>query len=216
METFGKKLKRLREEAGLTGAELARLVKTSKKQVSFWENDKAMPSKIKLKALAEALNVSVDELVEDGEPDGKCKRIPVYGYAHCGSLNLAESHVDGYVSACDMPHTEQHFALEAHGSSMEPFIMAGDMLVFRRVDGVRLDVKGERPVSHDRLSLYDGKIVAVMVDGDTSVKRWRIVRSGDDWSLELHPINIQSAKIVLSADQQLELQGVLVELRRKC
>ncbi len=213
---IGKKIRELREAAGMSQDALKDVVGTSKKQISFWENDKVKPSKIKLKALAEALGVTPDQFDASSAPEDTCKRIPVYGYAHCGRLNLAESYVDGHVSACDIPHPEQYFALEAHGSSMEPFIIAGDILVFRRVDGVRLDVKGERPVSPDRLSMFEGKIVAVMVDEDTSVKKWHVERSGKDWALELIPINSHSSKIILQANQALELQGVLAELRRKC
>ena len=66
--TFGEKLKKARLEAGYTQEELASKLTISRAAVAKWESDRGMPDVSNLKALAEALNVSVDFLLDDGEP----------------------------------------------------------------------------------------------------------------------------------------------------
>ena len=66
--TFGEKLKKARLEAGYTQEELASMLTISRAAVAKWESDRGMPDVSNLKALAEALNVSVDFLLDDGEP----------------------------------------------------------------------------------------------------------------------------------------------------
>ena len=65
--TFGEKLKKARLEAGYTQEELASMLTISRAAVAKWESDRGMPDVSNLKALAEALNVSVDFLLDDGE-----------------------------------------------------------------------------------------------------------------------------------------------------
>ena len=66
--TFGEKLKKARLEAGYTQEELASKLTISRAAVAKWESDRGMPDVSNLKALGEALNVSVDFLLDDGEP----------------------------------------------------------------------------------------------------------------------------------------------------
>ena len=66
--TFGEKLKKARLVAGYTQEELASMLTISRAAVAKWESDRGMPDVSNLKALAEALNVSVDFLLDDGEP----------------------------------------------------------------------------------------------------------------------------------------------------
>ena len=63
-----KSLKKARLEAGYTQEELAARLTISRAAVAKWESDRGMPDVSNLKALAEALNVSVDFLLDDGEP----------------------------------------------------------------------------------------------------------------------------------------------------
>ena len=66
--TFGEKLKKARLEAGYTQEELASMLTISRAAVAKWESARGMPDVSNLKALGEALNVSVDFLLDDGEP----------------------------------------------------------------------------------------------------------------------------------------------------
>lgn len=66
--TFGEKLKSARLDAGYTQEELASRLAISRAAVAKWESDRGMPDVTNLKALAAALNVSIDYLLDDGSP----------------------------------------------------------------------------------------------------------------------------------------------------
>lgn len=62
-------LTRIREERGLTQKELGRLIGVAEATISNYENGKREPKLDKLVALADALNVSLDELVRGKEKE---------------------------------------------------------------------------------------------------------------------------------------------------
>jgi transcriptional regulator with XRE-family HTH domain len=64
--TFGEKLKKARMEAGYTQNELANKLTVSRAAIAKWESDRGMPDVTNLKAIAEALSVSMDYLLDDG------------------------------------------------------------------------------------------------------------------------------------------------------
>lgn len=66
--TFGEKLKNARLEAGYTQEELASRLTISRAAIAKWESDRGMPDVANLKALAVVLNVSIDYLLDDGNP----------------------------------------------------------------------------------------------------------------------------------------------------
>ncbi|MEZ5817273.1 MAG: helix-turn-helix domain-containing protein [Hyphomicrobiaceae bacterium] len=61
--TLGRKLRELREAAGLSQGKLAALVGVSRNAVSQWEADQTQPSTRRLVSVAQALGVPVDRLV---------------------------------------------------------------------------------------------------------------------------------------------------------
>jgi transcriptional regulator with XRE-family HTH domain len=71
---FGKRLRQLRKEKGLTQAELAKLLSIGESTVSFYESGKRQPDYETLIRLAEVFNVSVDYLLGRTTLDGT-KRI---------------------------------------------------------------------------------------------------------------------------------------------
>ncbi|MBQ2699482.1 MAG: helix-turn-helix transcriptional regulator, partial [Firmicutes bacterium] len=60
--SFGESLSRLRRARGLNQEDLAAQVQVSRQAISKWENDDAMPDLPKLLAVADALEISLDEL----------------------------------------------------------------------------------------------------------------------------------------------------------
>lgn len=60
---FGKRLKELRTQAGLTQKQLATQIGTSKSVVSFYENQERIPSPTVLVQLAAVFHVSTDFLL---------------------------------------------------------------------------------------------------------------------------------------------------------
>ena len=57
-------IKALREQAGMTQAELAEKANVDQSAVSRWENGDTRPRRRQLPILATALGVTVDELIE--------------------------------------------------------------------------------------------------------------------------------------------------------
>ena len=65
--TLGEKLKDARGKLGLSQEQLAQKLCVSRQAVAKWEADRGLPDIINLKALAALLDVSVDDLLDDGE-----------------------------------------------------------------------------------------------------------------------------------------------------
>lgn len=67
-KTFGERLKTYRKAKGYTQQELAEKIGVSDKTVSRWESDGGYPDVPTLVPLAQALGVTVDELLDDKKP----------------------------------------------------------------------------------------------------------------------------------------------------
>lgn len=65
---FGEKLRKARLEAGYTQEELAATLTVSRSAIAKWEGDRGLPDISNMKAIAEALNVSVDFLLDEAQP----------------------------------------------------------------------------------------------------------------------------------------------------
>jgi len=74
-ESLGKRLNRLRREAGLTLADVAAALSVSKPTVWAWEKGKARPLPERLDAIAAALGVTRDVLADGPEATGEAASI---------------------------------------------------------------------------------------------------------------------------------------------
>src|SRR5438874_448093 len=70
---FGKRLLALRKAAGITQVQLASLIGSSQRAISYYENEAGYPPAPVLAAIAKALNVSTDELMGLSRPISKPK-----------------------------------------------------------------------------------------------------------------------------------------------
>ena len=68
-DNFGERLRTFRKKAGLTQEELAEMLGLSYMTVRRWEAGKVTPRIDDIKALAKALNVSENDLLNDSAPD---------------------------------------------------------------------------------------------------------------------------------------------------
>lgn len=66
--TFGEKLKSARKRAGLTQEQLAEQLLVSRQAITKWKADKGLPDIENLKQLSKHLDVSIDYLLDSGEP----------------------------------------------------------------------------------------------------------------------------------------------------
>ena len=117
-------IKQLREKQNLTQAELADRIGVSSKTISKWETAKGLPDISLLEPLAQALNISVIELM-NGEPihnqntSANMLRTKFYVCPLCG--NIIHSTGNSLVSCCGitLPALEADEADEAHGIHIE-------------------------------------------------------------------------------------------------
>ncbi len=64
--TLGEKIREARKKAGLTQEQLAEKLMISRPAITKWEIDRGLPDIENLKALSKLLNVSLDQLLDDG------------------------------------------------------------------------------------------------------------------------------------------------------
>jgi len=127
MDTYvtGTTIKQLRERRGLTQAELAEQLGVSSKTVSKWETAKGLPDISLLQPLAQALGVSVIELM-NGAPvrnqnvSGNLLRGKFYICPICG--NVIHALGNAVVSCCGLtlPAAEAEEADDDHAITIEP------------------------------------------------------------------------------------------------
>ena len=124
----GTTIKQLREKKKMTQAELAERIGVSSKTVSKWETAKGLPDISLLQPLAQALGISVIELM-NGEHitnrniSANMLRCKFYVCPICG--NVIHSTGNAVVSCCGvtLPALEAEAADEAHGLKTTVWIL---------------------------------------------------------------------------------------------
>ncbi len=126
--------------------------------------------------------------------------IPVYGNIAAGiPIEAIEDIIDQEEIPADMANTGEYIALKVKGSSMEPRIMDGDVVIIKRQE-----------------TIESGEIAAVLVNGnDVTLKQIK----KEDNGLWLIPFNSAYQHIFYSKKECTELPirilGKMVELRAK-
>ena len=126
MNTYatGTTIRRLREDRRMTQAELAETLGVSSKPVSKWETAKRLPDITLLKPLAQALGISVIELmngehITNRNVSGNLRRCKFYVCPICG--NIIHSTGNAVVSCCGvtLPPLEAEDADDDHAVTVE-------------------------------------------------------------------------------------------------
>ena len=171
----GATIKRLREQGGITQAELALQLGVSSKAVSKWETAKGLPDITLIEPLAKVLSVSVMELMSGNTVINKntssnILRSKFYACPLCG--NIIRSVGDAVISCCgimlppleaeeaDTKHEitvgqveDEHFITVKHDMTKEHFISFIAFLTSDRAQLVKLYPEGN---AETRLSLRQG------------------------------------------------------------
>lgn len=190
-------LKAARKSAGLTQSEVAAHIGLSQPQYSAWENGKSKVDHISLERLAKLFGCTVDSLINDPQ---KPARIPVLGDVAAGIPIEAVTDIVDYEEIDDaMAASGEHFGLRIKGSSMEPRMMEGDVVIVRKQD-----------------TAETGDTVVVLVNGDSAtVKK---IKYGSD-GISLIPTNpAYDVQFYSAADVErlpVRVIGKVVELRAK-
>ena len=167
MNTYvtGTTIRNLREDRRMTQAELAEKLGVSSKTVSKWETAKGLPDITLLKPLAQALGISVIELmngehITNRNVSGNLRRCKFYVCPICG--NIIHSTGSAVVSCCgvtlppleaeesDADHAvtveqveDEHFITVRHPMTKEHFISFVAYVTCDRFQLVKLYPEGE-------------------------------------------------------------------------
>ncbi len=195
-------LRQARKAKGLTQAEVARTIGLTQNGYSYWENGKAKIDKDQLLKLAELFEVSTDYLLGNtSKPNTKGVWIPVLGDVAAGiPIEAVEDIVDYEEIDAALEATGDFFGLRIKGSSMEPRIREGDVVIVRKQDDADT-----------------GDTVVVLVNGDSAtVKRLKKEADGSMWLLPNNPAyDPQHFTPTEITEKPVHIIGKVVELRGK-
>ncbi|HEX4630766.1 MAG TPA: transcriptional repressor LexA [Chthoniobacterales bacterium] len=123
--------------------------------------------------------------------------VPIYGQIPAGMATLTEQTIEGHVSldtrSVNASKNAKTFALRVRGDSMiDAHIVDGDVVILE-----------------DRKDVQNGDIVAALIDGETTLKRY-VTEHGRPYLKAENPLypNLVPAR-------ELRIQGVMVSLVRK-
>lgn len=141
---FAEKLKELRRQKGMTQSELAKLLNMQRSTLGMYETGKREPNFEILNMFANFFNVDMNTLMDMNNASSRnpsspvrAIRIPVVGTVVAGIPLEAVENIIGYEEISPaMAATGEHFALRIKGTSMEPRICEGDIVVVRKQEDV--------------------------------------------------------------------------------
>lgn len=162
--TVGERIKGIMKKKGISQNQLARIAQISQSGLSSIINGASSPKENTMKAIAGALECTVADLMgEEAVPSNILQMIrgavPIVGEIACGTPILAQQNIEGYVDTPAGVHAD--FALRCKGKSMEPLFLDGDLVLIRQQDDAD-----------------DGKIAAVLIENEATLKRIHRIPDG--------------------------------------
>jgi repressor LexA len=123
--------------------------------------------------------------------------IPIYGQIPAGMATLTEQTIEGHVAldtqSVNASKSGRTFALRVRGDSMiDAHILDGDIVILE-----------------DRKDVQSGDIVAALIDGETTLKRY-VMEHGRPYLKAENPLYPD-----LTPARELRIQGVMISLIRK-
>lgn len=207
--SLGARIRLLREHAQVTQKDLAKELNMANSTLSQYESDLRVPSDAVKAKIADYFGVTVDYLLgrestafKGARPSGSigAQRIPVLGDVAAGiPIEAVQDIVDYEEIDAAMASSGEYFGLRIKGSSMEPRMREGDVVIVRKQDYADT-----------------GDTVVVLVNGDSAtVKK---IKKGPD-GLSLIPTNPAYDPMYYTAEEveslPVRILGRVVELRAK-
>lgn len=196
------RLRELRKSKRMTQSDVAKIVGIGQSGYSFWESGRSKIDDASLRKLAGFYGVSVDYLLgEDANPTKPSVKIPVLGDVAAGiPIEAIENIVDYEEIDAALAATGELFGLRIKGSSMEPRIREGDVVIVRK-----------------QSDADTGDTAVVLVNGDSAtVKRIKKEPDGSLWLIPNNPA--YETKHYTPAEIRttpVSIIGKVVELRGK-
>ena len=199
--TFGQRLRKLRNNQGLTLEDMSNKFNKTKSTFSSYETGRRKPDMDLIVELASYFNVSVDYLLGRANTrklppnalDKKMTEIPVIGNIQAGQPVFADEHIEDYrLIAADEVSNDDYFYLKVSGDSMiGSRIQDGDYVLVRKQNFVE-----------------DGEIAVVMVNSSEATLKKVYKNNG---SLILQPDNPNFKPIVVK-ESNARILGKVVKL----
>lgn len=198
---FSSNLKKYMSLNNKTQVDLINDLGFNKSAVSTWCNGTRLPRMDKVDALAKYFGIRRSDLIEDkSESKIKPTTIPVLGSVPAGiPIEAIQDIIDYEEIDAATAAKGEYFALQVKGSSMEPRICEGDIVIVRKQDDVE-----------------SGEIAIVMVNGDNATIK-RLLKYED--GIRLMPTNPAYEPLYFTNDEILEkpvkVIGKVIENRQK-
>lgn len=201
---LGENIKQARMKAQISQDELAkRLGYKSRSTIAKIESGENDLTQKKVAAFAKALNVSIDFLMDGNrnENNSQGTRIPVLGTIVAGiPITAVENIIDYEEISQERAKTGEYFALVVKGSSMEPKIYEGDVVIVKK-----------------QSTVDNGDIAIVLVNGnEATIKQIQRSQSGITlvgFNVAVYPPHIYTNEEI--EDLPVNVIGKAVEVRRK-
>ena len=193
----------LRKEANMTQQELASKLFVSQQAVGKWERGEATPNPETIVAMSKIFGVSADTILGESAPPLSTGGtwVPVLGDVAAGiPIEAVENIVDYEEIDTAMASNGKYYGLRIKGSSMEPRIREGDVVIVRQQEDADT-----------------GDTAVVLVNGESAtVKRIKKEPDGGLWLLPNNPAyDPQHYSPAEVAEKPVRIIGKVVELRGK-
>ncbi len=200
---FSENLTNLMQESDISNVALAKELGVSHESIRQWKSGRMFPTIDKANKLAEYFNISLDELLGKRIDTERNIPLPLVGVVSAGPFDiLNEDEWDERLSvSADLlagRPKNNCVTMRVSGDSMSPYLLEGDVLIVHR-----------QPYA------VNGNIVVVYdpsLNGYT-VKRYK--QNGDTVILEPYNSAYAPIKYTNPKEQELDLYGVCVGLKRK-
>ncbi|MFM1572605.1 helix-turn-helix domain-containing protein [Helcococcus ovis] len=196
-EIFAKNLKYYMDKNNLDRNKLCEDLDLKYMTLSDWINAKTYPRIDKIELLADYFKINKSDLIEDKTtpplpkefiPLTKIKKIPILGYAPCGSFSWAEEDFQGYFVADELIKAD--YCLVAKGDSMiDADINDGDIVFMKHTQEVE-----------------NGRIAVVRIDDTVTLKK--VIKLSD--KVILQPYNNEYEPIILQDEPKASIVGEMV------
>lgn len=211
-EFFSTNLKYLREKKGLSQSKLAEKIGVNQTTIARWEDDNRIPTIDNAVDVANALNISLPDLIgkdlrfDNGEiidVNSDIIKIPVYGTIKAGIPIESQTDIIDYI---DIPKSwtkggKEFYGLKIIGDSMFPKYQDEDIVIFEKTNDI---------------STYNGKDCAVMINGTESTFKKVLI---NDQGIVLQAYNIAYGIKMFSKEdvinKPIKIVGVAREKRTK-
>ncbi len=200
---LGDQMRRYRKQCGYSQKDLASQLFVTQQAVGKWERGEATPNPETVLKIAKILGITTDQLLGDTATPASTGGtwVPVLGDVAAGiPIEAVENIVDYEEIDSSMASTGEFFGLRIKGSSMEPRIRDGDVVIVRRQEDAETS-----------------DTAVILVNGDSAtVKRIKKEPDGSLWLLPNNPAyDPQHYSPAEIATLPVRIIGKVVELRGK-